>query len=113
LELHFSVPVSIEPMETAIRLSLKVHPGSSRRKIDVREDSVHLYTTSKPIEGKANNDARDMLAGYFHVPRKCVVLFRGEHSRQKIFQIEGSADELLCNLEPETCKALKKHVREV
>jgi len=113
LELHFSVSVSIEQMETAIRLSLKVHPGSSTRKIEVREDSVHLYTTAKPIQGKANRDVRDMLAAYLHVPRKCVVLFRGEHSRQKIFQIERSADELLRNLEPEVCKALKKHIREV
>jgi len=113
LELHFSVPVSIEPMEAAIRLSLKVHPGSSTRKIEVREDSVHLYTTAKPIQGKANRDVRDMLAAYLHVPRKDVALFRGEHSRQKVFQIQGSAEELLRHLGPEACEALKNHVSEV
>jgi uncharacterized protein (TIGR00251 family) len=100
-------------MQDIIRLSVKVHPGSSKRGIVIRDDGVHLYTTSKPLEGKANRDARDMLADYFHVPRKHVSLFRGDRSRQKTFQIEGTRDGLLQRLGTAASESLKNHLKEV
>jgi uncharacterized protein (TIGR00251 family) len=100
-------------MLDSIRISVKVHPGSSKRGIVIRDDGVHLYTTSKPLEGRANRDARDMLADYFHVPKRHVSLFRGERSRQKIFRIEGTRDGLLQGLDPTASESLKIHLREV
>ena len=50
-----------------IRFSVTVHPGSSRRKLVIRSDGVHLYTAAKPVEGKANREARELIAEYFSV----------------------------------------------
>jgi uncharacterized protein YggU (UPF0235/DUF167 family) len=100
-------------MKGAVRLPVKMHPGSSKRGIEVREEAVHLYTTAKPQQGKANADALDILADYFRIPRRSVSLFRGHRSKQKIFRIEGSPDELLSNLDPSTSEAVHKHISEV
>ena len=99
-------------MQDPMRISVKVHPGSSKRGIVIRDDGIHLYATSKPLEGRANRDARDMLADYFHIPRKRVSLFRGERSRQKIFQIDETLEGLRKGLDPQTYEILKAHLGE-
>ena len=100
-------------MGQGVRISVQVHPGSSKRGIFIRDDGVHLYTTSKPLEGEANSEARDMLARYLHVPKSHVSLFRGGRARQKIFRIGGTRDGLLQGLDPAVSESLKTHMREV
>jgi len=96
-----------------VRISVKMHPGSSRRYIEIRDDGVHLYTTSKPLQGRANREACEMLADYFKFPKKEVSLFRGERSRQKVFQIEASIGRLQSSMDPVLADKIIPHVREV
>jgi uncharacterized protein YggU (UPF0235/DUF167 family) len=96
-----------------MQLSLKIHPGSSKRGIEIRDDGVHLFTNSRPIEGRANRDACVVLAEFFHVPKSRVSLIKGEKSRHKVFQIEVSGDVLREGPDPETVRKIQRHIREV
>ncbi len=70
-------------------LEVKVHPGSSKREIRVREDGVHLYTSRKPERNRANRDAVGILAEHLEVPGSRVTLLRGARGRRKLFLIHG------------------------
>jgi uncharacterized protein YggU (UPF0235/DUF167 family) len=52
-----------------MRLSIIVHPGSSKQTVviqsDIRgQDIYHIYMSAKPIDGQANAMLIDMLADY-------------------------------------------------
>jgi uncharacterized protein YggU (UPF0235/DUF167 family) len=96
-----------------VRISVTVHPGSSRRQLTLRPDGVHLYTSAKPIEGKANTEARDTLADYFSIPKSSVSLFRGENSKKKIFQIDTDRSRLKNSIDPALVDTFIPYLREV
>jgi len=70
------------------RIAATIHPGSSRKKVEIRDSGTHIYTTSKPVEGQANRDAVKILSEYLHIPRRDVRLVKGMKSKQKIFEIQ-------------------------
>lgn len=74
-------------MKKVDRITVTVHPGSSRRKLEIREDGTHIYTTAKPVEGKANRDVVKLLSEHYHVPKKDILLVKGLKSRKKIFEV--------------------------
>ena len=96
-----------------IRISVTVHPGSSRRKLIIRPDGVHLYTSAKPIEGRANREAMELFADYFSVLKSSVSLFRGEHSKKKVFEINADMSRLMSSIDPALADTLTSYIREV
>ncbi len=96
-----------------VRISVTVHPGSSRRQLTLRPDGVHLYTSAKPIEGKANREARDILADYFSVPKRSVSLFRGDNSKKKVFEIDTARSRLESSIDPALVDTFTSYIREV
>ena len=96
-----------------LRISVTVHPGSSQRKLTIRPDGVHLYTSAKPIEGKANREARELLADYFSVSKSSVSLFKGEHSKKKVFEIDADKSKVTGIIDPAFADSFTSHIREV
>ena len=96
-----------------IRISVTVHPGSSRRRLVIRPDGVHLYTAAKPVEGKANRESRELLAEYFSVSKRDVTLFKGGHSKQKVFDIDAERSKVMGNIDPALADIITTHFREV
>ena len=96
-----------------VRISITLHPGSSRKKLEFRDDGIHLYVFSKPMEGRANREAEGFLADLFSLPKSCVRLFRGEHSRQKVFKINADIATIMGNTDPAMARSLATHIREV
>lgn len=94
--------------DNSYTVEVRVHPGSSKRGIALREEdtrcTIHLYTTQKPVEGRANSDAVRILSDYFGVPRGSVTLLRGEKSKNKLFLIRGNVT---------IDKEKQKYIREV
>ncbi len=80
--------------ENIYRILVTVHPGTSKKGIEIKEDGVHLYTTSKPIKGQANREALEIIAAFFKVHRRSVSLFRGEKARQKVFQLSIDREQI-------------------
>ena len=73
-----------------MKLSVRLKPNSRHREEVVMNDdgSLMIYTKAPAIEGRANLAAVRLLAAYFGVAKRQVVLLRGATSPQKIFQID-------------------------
>ena len=96
-----------------IRISVTVHPGSSRRTLVIRHDGIHLYTTAKPVKGRANREARELIAEYFSVSKSGVTLFKGDHSKIKVFDIDADRSKVIENVDPALTDSITTDIREV
>jgi uncharacterized protein (TIGR00251 family) len=74
---------------------VKVHPGSSKRALEVKEDGIHVYTTYPPLEGKANRDILKIISDSLDIPKSAIELLRGEKTKNKVFSISENAIKLL------------------
>jgi len=69
-------------------IKVKIFPGSKKSHIEkIGDDRFILSVKKKPIEGKANIEAIDMLKEYFKVSKSQIRLIRGFKTRNKIFEI--------------------------
>jgi uncharacterized protein (TIGR00251 family) len=93
--------VRIEPTEEGATVTVRLLPRSSRPGVGgVREGALELRVGAPPVEGRANEAARRLLAKLTGLPRSAVRLVTGARSRQKVFRLEGIApDELRRRLE--------------
>ena len=89
-------------------LAVTLHPGSSRRHLEVRQDGLHLYTTKKAVENRANRDAIDILAEALHMPRRDISLVRGNRSRHKVFLLENLSDQRLHRMADEVAAHIRR-----
>ena len=72
----------------ALVLSLHVQPGAAHTSVEGEHgDALKLRLAAAPVEGKANAELVRWLARAFGVPRRNVVLLRGETSRAKVLRI--------------------------
>lgn len=70
-------------------LTLKVQPKARRDAFgEVLDDAIKLAVTAPPVDGKANNYIVKLLAKWFGIPQRQVMLLKGQTSRRKIVQIE-------------------------
>jgi uncharacterized protein (TIGR00251 family) len=95
------------------RISVTVHPGTSKKGIQIKEDGVHLFTTSKPIKGQANREAQEIIAAFFKVHKRSVSLFRGEKARQKVFQLSIDREQIKSYKDTELDVTILKYLSEV
>ncbi|MEK7558709.1 MAG: DUF167 domain-containing protein [Patescibacteria group bacterium] len=78
-----------------MKISVIAHPNSKKtlpagRQARVEKDlleTLHVYVSQPPLEGKANRAVIEALAEYFKVKRNYVRLLSGEKSRVKLFEI--------------------------
>jgi uncharacterized protein (TIGR00251 family) len=70
-------------------IKVKVFPGTNKNQVaKISENSFELKTKEKPLEGRANKSATELLAEYFNVPKRNVRLVRGFKSKNKIFKVK-------------------------
>jgi uncharacterized protein len=71
-------------------LPVRVQPRARRLGIGpLREGRLKVALTAPPVDGKANAQARELLAERFGVSVSRVVLVQGEAARDKLFRIDG------------------------
>jgi uncharacterized protein (TIGR00251 family) len=71
-------------------LRVRVTPKASRNEVlGIGEGALRLRIHAPPVEGAANQEARDFLASLLGRPRSSLSLERGQSSRDKVFRIEG------------------------
>lgn len=69
-------------------LKTKVHPNSKKNEVVKKaEDSFEIFVRAKPVEGKANDAALDLLSEHLKVARSKLRLVRGASSRNKIIEM--------------------------
>lgn len=75
-----------------MKVSVIVHPNHKRPRIEKDLlDSLHVYVSEPPLEGKANRATISALADYFKVSKTNVKLISGAKSKYKLFEVAKSS----------------------
>lgn len=83
---------SVEIRESAGGVSFAVHvqPRASRCGVTgVVNGAVKIRLTSPPVEGAANEQCLELVAGILGVRRRDVTIVSGESSRHKTVRVDG------------------------
>jgi uncharacterized protein (TIGR00251 family) len=74
--------------ETLLKVYLQ--PRSSRNEIvGPYRDGIKVKVTAPPVEGKANEALRELLARVLKIPPSHIEIVKGHRSREKTLKIEG------------------------
>lgn len=72
------------------RLAIKAVPNASRDEIgEWLGDALKVKLRAPALEGRANEALCEFLADRLGLPRRDVILLRGEKSRQKVIELTG------------------------
>lgn len=94
----------IRQTKEGVRLRVRVKPRSGRDRIEPigPPDVLIIRLTAPPLENKANNALRDLIARKLRLPRDSVQIVGGEHARLKTILVSGrSEDEVKKALDPQ------------
>ena len=73
------------------KLEVRLTPRASRDEIgDRREGVLQVRVKAPPVDGRANEALRKLIAKRVGVPKSRVTIVRGERSRRKLVAIEGA-----------------------
>ena len=75
--------LAVEGAEVAVRVT----PKASRDRILFEADTIRVYVTTVPEDGKANKAVVKLLSKALGVPKMRIDLIRGATSRDKVFRI--------------------------
>ena len=74
-----------------IKLEVRLTPRAGRDEIGgLRDGALQVRVTAPPVDGKANEALRRLIAKRAGVPKSRVTIVRGERSRRKLVAIEGT-----------------------
>lgn len=91
--------------EGAVRVQVHAKPRArSSRIAGVRRGELIVHLAAPPVDGAANAELVDTIASALGLPRRDVVLVRGETARTKLVEVHGlGADEVRARLDRATC----------
>lgn len=76
--------------EDALRFEVHAKPRARKSAIvAVTEDAVEVRIAAPPVDGAANDELVRFLAEILELPRRRVVLVRGDGSRTKLVEVVG------------------------
>lgn len=77
-------------------ISVRVTPRSSRDAVKgfLPGGKLHVTVTAPPADGAANAAVTKLLAKALKLPPRDIVLVRGATSREKVFQVPLTSDEV-------------------
>ena len=70
------------------QIALRVTPKASRNRIIAEGDSLRIYVTTVPEDGKANAAVQKLLAKVLGIAKSRLTLIRGHTARDKVFQVD-------------------------
>lgn len=71
-------------------IRIRVTPKSSRNVVmGVVDGCLRLKINAPPVDGAANEKAREFLAELLGLPKRDLVLERGQTAREKVFKVVG------------------------
>ncbi|MEK2644098.1 DUF167 domain-containing protein [Bdellovibrio sp. BCCA] len=90
----------IESIKGGVRLHLFIQPKSSKNEVvGPHNGELKIKITAPPIDGRANEGLIEFLSDYFDIPKRSVVLVKGDTGRHKTVDLlgveESRAKELL------------------
>jgi uncharacterized protein YggU (UPF0235/DUF167 family) len=70
-------------------LEVRVVPRARRRGVEIGDRGVVVRVLVAPVDQRATEEARVVLAHALSAPVSAVVLRRGHRSRVKVFEVQG------------------------
>jgi uncharacterized protein (TIGR00251 family) len=71
-----------------MKITVIAHPNAKNPRIEKDLfQTLHVYVSAPPLEGKANKAVTEALAEYFQIKRSKVILISGDKSKSKVFEI--------------------------
>ena len=72
-------------------------PRSSKTEIvEIQQDRVKIKVKAPPVDGEANSALVEYLSKTFKIPKKSVILEKGQTGKQKSFLLVGLDKNLVC-----------------
>ncbi len=88
--------LNIQETPDGVRIEVKALPRSSKNQVQGEQDgALKVKLAAAPVDGEANQALVKYLASYLDIPRRNVVLLKGESSRNKVLEIKGLSREQL------------------
>jgi uncharacterized protein (TIGR00251 family) len=72
-----------------MKIDVVVHPGSSQKKVLVKDSIYHVYIHCRPDKGKANAECIDILSKHFQTRKTGIKIIAGDTSRKKVIEIQS------------------------
>jgi uncharacterized protein YggU (UPF0235/DUF167 family) len=69
------------------RVSVRVHLRAPRQRIEERDGVLHVWVTSQPVSGAANEELLAATGRYFGVPQSAIRIVHGMRSRDKVIEV--------------------------
>ncbi len=86
--------MSITASPDGILIDVRVIPRAGRSQIaGMRGDALLVRLGAAPVDGAANEELVEVLAGALRVPRRHITLIAGERSRSKRVRVRGMTVE--------------------
>ncbi len=77
-------------MVNSCTIAIKVIPNAPKNEIVGRlGEALKVKIHAPPVEGRANDELCEFVARVLGLPRRAIVVIRGETSRHKVIAIEG------------------------
>ena len=70
------------------RIAIRVTPRASRDRVVAEADTLRVYVTTVPEDGKANAAVQNLLAKALGIAKSRLTLIRGHSARDKVFQVD-------------------------
>jgi hypothetical protein len=82
--------LALKVKDGAVRFEVHAKPRAKKSKVlGVRGEALEISLAAPPVEGAANAELIKTLARALGVPKRHVVLVRGESSRAKLVEVHG------------------------
>ncbi len=83
------MPASFPPADSC-KLAIKAIPNAPRNAVvGWLDDALKVKVHAPALEGRANDELCEFIAGTLGLPRRAVSVATGEKSRRKVLQITG------------------------
>jgi uncharacterized protein (TIGR00251 family) len=82
--------IEVRESEGFVSFAVRVQPRASRSEIAGGwQGALRVRLTSPPVDDKANDELRRLLADNLNVPITAVKIVHGQHSRSKRVEVRG------------------------
>lgn len=86
----------IEVTKGGVRLHLLIQPKSSKNEIVGPHDGrLKIKIMAPPVDGKANENVIEFISEILKIPKRDVILVRGETGRQKVVEVLGVTESFV------------------
>jgi uncharacterized protein YggU (UPF0235/DUF167 family) len=76
------------------RITARVHPRASRNQVQLEPDGVlSIWITAPPIENRANDAVRQLLARRLRIRSSQILIAVGAHGRTKLLDVDDLTEE--------------------